>query len=62
MKKQPEARNRDRASRDDSAPVDAAHRSAEITEQLNRMYAEEDGSLDPAFRRLQQRAIGPEYW
>ena len=40
----------------------AKHTASEITERLNRIYATEDSALDPAFRRAQARAIGPEEW
>lgn len=40
----------------------AKHRSSEITERLNRVYASEDSSLDPALRHLQARSIGREEW
>ena len=40
----------------------AKHTTSEITDRLNRVYATEESALDPAFRRAQARAIGPEEW
>ena len=40
----------------------AKHTDSEVTARLNQVYAEESGAIDPAFRRAQQRAIGPEHW
>jgi len=37
-------------------------REDEITEQLNKLYAEEDSSLDPAFAAAQRRRFRSEKW
>lgn len=38
-----------------------AHRSKQITEALNRVYCQEDSSLDPVIATLQARAL-PRDW
>jgi metal-responsive CopG/Arc/MetJ family transcriptional regulator len=40
----------------------AKHTASEITALLDRLYADEPSALDPALRRAQQRAVGPERW
>ena len=40
----------------------AAHRHEEITAKLNEVLAQETDGLDPALRKLQAEAIGPEHW
>ena len=40
----------------------AKHKGRKTTERLNRVYAREDGGLEPRVRRLQARTIGGESW
>ena len=40
----------------------ARHRGRKTTELLNRVHATEAGRVEPAVRRGQKRAIGPEPW
>ena len=40
----------------------AKHAPDRLTERLDALYTTEDSTLDPALRRLQARAIGPEEW
>jgi len=40
----------------------AKHRSDRVTEQLNRVYAAESGSVDPALTAAQRRGIPNESW
>lgn len=43
----------------------AKHRGTEVTARLNRVYAEEPGTLNPALRRAQARSIsspGQDTW
>lgn len=40
----------------------AKHTASEITARLDQVYGTEPSALDPAFRRAQSRAIGPEDW
>jgi hypothetical protein len=40
----------------------AKHTDTEITARLNQLYGDEPSGLDPALRRAQQRAVGPEHW
>jgi metal-responsive CopG/Arc/MetJ family transcriptional regulator len=39
-----------------------AHRADDITEALNRIYSEEDSSLDPVLAALQSRALSRNDW
>lgn len=39
-----------------------AHRADDITEALNRIYSEEDSSLDPVLAALQSRALSRDDW
>ena len=39
-----------------------AHRAEDITEALNRIYSEEDSSLDPVLAALQARALPRDDW
>lgn len=39
-----------------------AHRADDITEALNRVYSEEDSSLDPVLATLQARALSRDGW
>lgn len=38
------------------------HRQDDVTEKLNRVYAEEDSSLDPVLSRLQALSLPREEW
>jgi metal-responsive CopG/Arc/MetJ family transcriptional regulator len=40
----------------------ARHRGRKTTEQLNAVYEDEPGGLDPAVRRAQRRSIEPGTW
>jgi hypothetical protein len=40
----------------------AKHKGRKITERLNTVYGSEDGGLDAASRRLQERSIERESW
>ncbi|HEX9940199.1 MAG TPA: hypothetical protein VGB15_23900 [Longimicrobium sp.] len=44
------------------AELIAKHDRDHLTARLDRIHATEDGSLDPALRKAQARAIGPEEW
>ena len=44
------------------AEFGATHTDTEVTARLNEVYADEDGSLDPALRRAQRESIGRESW
>ena len=39
-----------------------SHRDDDITEALNRIYSEEDSSLDPVLAALQSRALSRDDW
>jgi metal-responsive CopG/Arc/MetJ family transcriptional regulator len=39
-----------------------SHRADDITEALNRIYGEEDSSLDPVLAALQSRAVSRDDW
>ena len=38
------------------------HREDDVTERLNRIYADEDSSLDPVLARLQALSLPKEEW
>jgi metal-responsive CopG/Arc/MetJ family transcriptional regulator len=40
----------------------ARHNQDDITARLDRVYADESGTLDPALRRAQVRSLGPDRW
>jgi hypothetical protein len=40
----------------------AKQQGRRVTTQLDAVYAAEESAIDPAFRRAQARAIGPEGW
>lgn len=40
----------------------AKHRHADITAQLNAVYADDEGKLDPAVRRAQARSVRHAEW
>jgi metal-responsive CopG/Arc/MetJ family transcriptional regulator len=40
----------------------AKHRTRKVTERLNAVYGEEPSTLDPALRKAQRGALGPEAW
>ena len=40
----------------------AKHKGRKTTDQLNRVYAEEEAHIEKPLRRLQARAIGGESW
>lgn len=39
-----------------------SHRNQGITDQLNKIYGEENSSLEPGFHHLQRLSLKPEKW
>jgi hypothetical protein len=40
----------------------AKHKGRKTTERLNAVYADQDGTLDAATRRIQPRSLTPDTW